>query len=732
LQTMSRQEKLSPSSTGKRKAVAADVAGCAAAGTDSTPVPQSKKSKPSPATQNEFSVIEKQEARSFSVTATSVSGPPACTPKAAAIASPPLRTTSVQQLIPSPNTDKQLEANINTPPSTTAVLEEEPPSGSDVGKVVNSASQHPAVMASDSDIPIKTAASKPTAAAAAEIKAVAGKPKPSEIKKQPHPENSCLPSTTRLQYVFSPYASEHPDQTSIGFLVCACVCAVFSDMNTVSPLLTIGFPLFWLAAICGHDETQENDRKENDGILGRVRYYARLIAVYYLPLCLCRARGGVDYFHLEDISKLKSYGIVLLILLPVMAFFFLALLAQKRAWQQIPLTRNANENNADYNWRKLSHSLVFPILVTALFQILFRFSPIGAAGNPVMGLAVIIGLPIQQGIVSVFGEIGLVFGIALIATLGAGSLVGRTTKSQWMVLGIAYAAVQIAGGWKLAEGLWENPIEKWSHTIAPTLQVSCLCSDDLRENDTSTMIDEIHYRLGEGDDLVVLSEASLEGRITHEQILWPKDNPGAAVAVAFLEEINGTDKFRNSVELLQAGGSVFRYDKNRPVPIMESIVTGGSRPPAAVEVSFTPRNITCQGGHQRTNVTLKVGAAICFDFDFPDVLRHASNADLVVGPSNYWASLGWSLWSDNRYRAVEGGFTLFKCSRDGISGAVDPLGRTLWQRPTVAGNTVTTQIPIQKGRPTIYANWGGFLFGWICLFLFAPLCLFRTYFGQGI
>merc|ERR1712232_555836 len=48
-----------------------------------------------------------------------------------------------------------------------------------------------------------------------------------------------------------------------------------------------------------------------------------------------------------------------------------------------------------------------------------------------------------------------------------------------------------------------------------------------------------------------------------------------------------------------------------------------------------------------------------------------------------------------------------------------------WERPTLAGDAVFTQLPIRDGIPTVYANRGGYLFGWICLFVLTPLCLFR-------
>jgi predicted amidohydrolase len=309
---------------------------------------------------------------------------------------------------------------------------------------------------------------------------------------------------------------------------------------------------------------------------------------------------------------------------------------------------------------------------------------------------------------------------------------------------VLWAATQIGGGWRLAAGmgLGDTSIETWPLTLAPDLHVSCLCAESSHHHhgggggSNETMLDRINARLAAGDDLILLSEAALRQRIRPDELSWPEDNPGAVVAVTFTEPVQNvvpnttSTKLYNSIELLQAGQSIMRYDKNRPVPVMETpYVAAGNEPPRPTEVVFTPfmpsttaiatgtwqeeEDEQMQSG--RTSVTIRVAAAICFDFDFPDVLRHARTADLVIGPSNYWSSLGRNLWSDNMYRAIESGFTLVKCARNGISGAVDPLGRTLAAIPTLAGDTYTAQVPVQPGVSTIYAHYGGYRFGWACV-----------------
>jgi len=545
-----------------------------------------------------------------------------------------------------------------------------------------------------------------------------------------------------------------PHLLSLLFLMAACVCSFFSDMNTVSALPCIGFPLFWLASVLmlGFDGNDNNDNNtaNPENISNKKQRTNRLLfhVVYFLLPCLCRTWGTVDYFHLGDISKRKAYGISFLILIPILGTIYGAFWIQHQILWILPRHPGQESSSSSLSssgfvtvWKTMG-PLTFPILLTAFYQLLFRFSPIGATGNPAMGFPGVISLPLQQGIVSVVGEIGLIFAIGLVSSVGAASLVVTYGKQQqqqrhsaelssqqscynyWILfLVIMYSVVEISGGCRLAQGLWENPIADWPLAQALSLQVSCICQGGAREN----MLNKVQTRLDAGDDLIVLSEGAIFGRVAPQFFSWPEENSGAVIAIAFIERVANTNstpttgrKFYNSVEFLQGGTSLFRYDKNRPVPLVETGVLPGATPPTSTEIVFTPKNKITQ--KRSNNVTLQVAAAICFDFEFPHLFRQQQQhaADLVVGPSNYWGSIGKNLWSNNRHRAIENGFTLFKCSRNGISGAVDPLGQPLWQQPTLEGEQVTTLLPVRSRVSTVYANYLGYWFGWVCVGV-APL-----------
>ena len=501
-------------------------------------------------------------------------------------------------------------------------------------------------------------------------------------------------------YIFHSW-NDRPLVASIGLLLAGCGCAILQDMNTVSLVTTIGFPLLALAAIGGYPAT--------------IKYHTLcLLFVYFLSLCLCRAVGGMDYFHVGRISKLQAFGITLACELPIMALVFGAFCIQRKM----------------YTHNSCCGFLVFPVLLTAIYQLLFEYSPIGSTSSPSMGVALLLSPGLRQAVVSTAGELGVVFGIGVVASIGAGTLLGRVSQRHWILLVGMLAVLDVWGGTTEEAGLFQDPIQDWPISTASNLQVSCMCPTHLLQTNTSNFLVRIQERLDAGDDLVIVSEASFGQRILPGQFQWPSHNPGAVVAVTYMEALASNTTFHNSVELLQAGQSLLRYDKNNPVPILEADVVPGKTPPTIRSVTFTPFATNHSTAPWRTNFTLQVSTAICFDFEFPNLIRNAHNADLIIGPSNYWASIGTALWSDNLYRSIENDFTLIKCARNGISGAAWN-GNLLASKPTLAGDTYKLQVPVQPGKSTVYATFG-YAWGWGCVIVSCGILLWVYWPGRAV
>jgi apolipoprotein N-acyltransferase len=118
-------------------------------------------------------------------------------------------------------------------------------------------------------------------------------------------------------------------------------------------------------------------------------------------------------------------------------------------------------------------------------------------------------------------------------------------------------------------------------------------------------------------------------------------------------------------------------------------------------------------------------AAICFDLDFPRLIRQAGrmNADLFLAPSNDWTEVREMHLRMHVLRAVEQGFTLFRPTKDGISAAADPYGRILARLDTeISPATVmVVNLPV-RGVSTIYSRLGD-TFSSLCTAAFLVLLL---------
>ncbi len=75
----------------------------------------------------------------------------------------------------------------------------------------------------------------------------------------------------------------------------------------------------------------------------------------------------------------------------------------------------------------------------------------------------------------------------------------------------------------------------------------------------------------------------------------------------------------------------------------------------------------------------KLSAAICWDADFPDVIRQAGtqDVDLLLLPSNDWFAIRDMHPGMATFRAVENGMPIFRQTGNGVSSVIDAYGRVI-------------------------------------------------------
>jgi len=104
----------------------------------------------------------------------------------------------------------------------------------------------------------------------------------------------------------------------------------------------------------------------------------------------------------------------------------------------------------------------------------------------------------------------------------------------------------------------------------------------------------------------------------------------------------------------------------------------------------------------------RLTTVICFDADFPSLIRQAGGADLLLVPSNDWEPIAELHSQIAIFRAIENGISLVRPTGNGTSLAVDYLGRLRAYNAdyfVTDKHAIVTTVPV-KGRPTLYSRIG--------------------------
>ena len=167
------------------------------------------------------------------------------------------------------------------------------------------------------------------------------------------------------------------------------------------------------------------------------------------------------------------------------------------------------------------------------------------------------------------------------------------------------------------------------------------------------------------------------------------------------------DRGLNSAALIGPDGRVlWEYVKAHPVP-------GSTDRPGEgrIPVVDTPYG--------------RIGSAICYDFDFPALIRQAGRrgVDIMLDPSWDWRALDPLHTEMAAARAVENGFSLVRQTPEGLSVAVDHEGRVLaaLDHFRTGDRTLLADVPT-RGARTPYAALGDWM-AWLCALALPALAL---------
>ncbi|WP_431917717.1 apolipoprotein N-acyltransferase [Amycolatopsis tucumanensis] len=378
----------------------------------------------------------------------------------------------------------------------------------------------------------------------------------------------------------------------------------------------------------------------------------------------------------------------------------------------------------------LPATLVFPLAKVTVEYLVSTAAPVGGIVG-VLGVTQHGNLPLAQ-LASVTGVYGVSFLVAWFAPV---ALACWEHRRRWRTAVVTFAGVLAvvlaAGGIRLiaaapggetvrVAGVAPAP-QAWQRTldgIAPYESVEAMSQADpaVLQEAFGHVVDDLLARsareAGAGAKLVVWPESAVVTMDRDEQALLTRFGEFARQhgihLSAGLTVYTGSAPFvRNESVLFAPDGSVrWTYRKAHPIPVLEPYEAGDG----VVPVADTPLG--------------RLATVICFDANFPSLLRQGGDqrVDLMLVPSNDWNGIKDGQARTARLRAIENGFAVVRPTMEGLSEAVDPLGRVLASTDYFHGGqdpTMVAYVPTH-GTRTIYGTIGD-VFAWLCLAALAGL-----------
>jgi apolipoprotein N-acyltransferase len=202
------------------------------------------------------------------------------------------------------------------------------------------------------------------------------------------------------------------------------------------------------------------------------------------------------------------------------------------------------------------------------------------------------------------------------------------------------------------------------------------------------------------EDAAIIAKNDEAAFVTHGRELARKEKIYLMLGMTVFDP-TFSHKSQNKVVLINPSGEVaWEYLKHHLVPGIE-----------------TPYYVSGQGSIPTLTTPYgKISAVICYDLIFPIFINQLkSEIDILLVPSFDWKEITPMNTQMGTFRAIEHGYSLIRCTGEGLSIAVDPYGRTLAALNyfNTDEHIMISDVPV-KGIKTIYSQIGD-LFAWLCI-----------------
>ena len=311
-------------------------------------------------------------------------------------------------------------------------------------------------------------------------------------------------------------------------------------------------------------------------------------------------------------------------------------------------------------------TLIFPIANTAMDFFSASGSPFGTFGA--MAYSQRDFLPVMQ-IASVTGLWGITFVMSWFASLVNHFWDKKPTRLSWTLAGALALILVLSIGRILLPAQPEQTAQIAGFSL-PAGKLHETLNQLSAGNDTAVAslhadeLDQIRALADEGANIVVLQEgagigtsAQVANLIADASAIAKEKNIYIVLPVFDL----GKQPAENKVHIIDPRGEI----------VLTHVKYGGNDFEGSLKGDGTLQTVDTPYG--------RLSAVICWDADFPNVLKQAGaqGVDLLFIPANDWLEVKDIHAGMAAFRAVENGLTIFRQTGEGVSLVADAYGREI-------------------------------------------------------
>jgi apolipoprotein N-acyltransferase len=348
-------------------------------------------------------------------------------------------------------------------------------------------------------------------------------------------------------------------------------------------------------------------------------------------------------------------------------------------------------------------------------------------------------LPVAQ-VASVTGVFGLSWLVALVGTASAAIALSRKRVHLWAAIatGVVLFSIATAGALRVAEGSLTRSGEVVRvGLVQGNIDQSIKWNPSQRDWIIRRYIDLSRQVIGAGASLVIWPEASTPYYLNADPVLSaPLRLLAAQARTPFIIGTNESEPgptldkplvFNAAVDLGPDGISRGSYRKMRLVPFGEFV-------PFRSLLFFVDRLVESIGeftpGSSPTVLDSdgrRIGVSICYESVYPWISRafvQRGSRLLATITNDAWfgrSSAVYQHFEQGALRAIEEGRYFVRAANTGISGAVDPYGRTLARTSLFDTTAITVDVRLLDRR-TIY-SYVGDVVAWLSAAIAAAVML---------